>query len=135
MIEDGAYERGSVTMVQRVGDTIRRPVGRWTPVVHALLRYLEARGFAGATRMVPRQMRCSMRSSACNSVSTNAWCGSGSGVLSPGVCCMSAAMPTRSPPRCTGSRHIDLHCWGITAKVCMPDIQELLPLRATEHAA
>jgi hypothetical protein len=34
----------------RVGDTVRRAAGRWTPSVHALLRHLEAAGFAGAPR-------------------------------------------------------------------------------------
>ena len=29
----------------RVGDTVRRRAGPWTPAVHALLRYLEAAGF------------------------------------------------------------------------------------------
>jgi tRNA A-37 threonylcarbamoyl transferase component Bud32 len=30
--------------VSRVGDTVRRPTGTWTPAVHALLAHLEARG-------------------------------------------------------------------------------------------
>ncbi|WP_218577993.1 aminoglycoside phosphotransferase family protein [Phytohabitans rumicis] len=34
----------------RVGDTVRRTPGPWTPSVHALLRHLESRGFAGAPR-------------------------------------------------------------------------------------
>ena len=34
----------------RVGDTVRRVGGPWTPAVHALLAYLAARGFAGAPR-------------------------------------------------------------------------------------
>ncbi len=38
--------------VVRVGDTVRRPVGRWTPAVHDLLRYLESVGFAGAPRVL-----------------------------------------------------------------------------------
>ncbi len=33
-------------------DTIRRPVGRWTPAVHALLRHLEDVGFQGAPRVL-----------------------------------------------------------------------------------
>ncbi len=36
--------------VVRVGDTVRRPAGEWTPGVHALLRHLEAVGFEGAPR-------------------------------------------------------------------------------------
>lgn len=34
----------------RVGDTVRRTAGPWTPSVHALLRHLESTGFAGAPR-------------------------------------------------------------------------------------
>lgn len=41
---------GGVNHVVRSGDTVRRPVGAWTPAVHALLGHLEARGFAGAPR-------------------------------------------------------------------------------------
>jgi hypothetical protein len=36
----------------RVGDTVRRTAGPWTPSVHALLRHLEAAGFAGAPRAI-----------------------------------------------------------------------------------
>jgi hypothetical protein len=35
-----------------VGGTVRRPAGPWTPTVHALLRHLEAREFAGAPRVL-----------------------------------------------------------------------------------
>ncbi|WP_200308731.1 phosphotransferase [Streptomyces adelaidensis] len=52
MIEDGATDRGSVTTVRRVGETIRRPVGEWTPAVHALLTHLETVGFVGAPRVL-----------------------------------------------------------------------------------
>jgi hypothetical protein len=34
----------------RVGDTVRRVPGPWTPSVHALLRHLEAVGFSAASR-------------------------------------------------------------------------------------
>ena len=41
--------RGNVTSgVVRVGCTVRRPAGPWTPAVHALLRHLHAVGFSGA---------------------------------------------------------------------------------------
>jgi len=43
---------GSVTSVQRVGDTVRRTTGPWTPAVHALLRHLAARGFAAAPQVL-----------------------------------------------------------------------------------
>jgi hypothetical protein len=36
--------------VVRVGDTVRRPVGPWTPAVHALLNHLHAVGFTAAPR-------------------------------------------------------------------------------------
>jgi hypothetical protein len=36
--------------VARVGDTVRRPAGPWTPAVHALLTYLHEAGFRGAPR-------------------------------------------------------------------------------------
>lgn len=37
--------------VVRVGDTVRRPTGPWTPTVHALLAHLERKGFTGAPRV------------------------------------------------------------------------------------
>ena len=40
------------TGVVRVGDTVRRPVGRWTPAVHSVLRHLERVGFEGAPRVL-----------------------------------------------------------------------------------
>ena len=42
---------GGVNEVVRVGDTVRRPTGAWTPRVHALLRHLAAEGFAAAPRV------------------------------------------------------------------------------------
>jgi hypothetical protein len=44
---------GDVTEgVVRVGDTVRRPVGPHSPLVHALLTHLESVGFAGAPRFL-----------------------------------------------------------------------------------
>jgi hypothetical protein len=43
---DGGNAYGAV----RVGDTVRRATGPWTPAVHALLDHLAAKGFAGAPR-------------------------------------------------------------------------------------
>ena len=40
------------TRVDRVGATVLRGAGPWTPAVHALLRHLEAAGFRGAPRVV-----------------------------------------------------------------------------------
>jgi hypothetical protein len=42
---------GFISAVTKVGDTVRRPTGPWTPAVHALLRHLEALGFDGAPRV------------------------------------------------------------------------------------
>ena len=38
--------------VVRIGDTVRRPTGPWTPGVHALLRHLEQKGFDGSPRVL-----------------------------------------------------------------------------------
>src|SRR5919112_1630192 len=43
---------GFFSEVVRVGDTVRRSTGPWTPAVHALLRHLEAVGFDGAPRVL-----------------------------------------------------------------------------------
>ena len=50
MVADDTSASGSVSTVARIGDTVRRPAGPWTPTVHALLRHLEAVGFVGAPR-------------------------------------------------------------------------------------
>jgi len=36
---------GTLNPVVRVGDTVRRPAGDWTPTIHALLRHVRVRGF------------------------------------------------------------------------------------------
>ena len=36
---------GDMTAVVRVGDTVRRTAGPWTPTVHAFMRHLRASGF------------------------------------------------------------------------------------------
>jgi Phosphotransferase enzyme family len=36
---------GTLNQVVRVGDTVRRPAGPWTPTVHGLLRHVRQRGF------------------------------------------------------------------------------------------
>jgi hypothetical protein len=43
---------GNLSTVVRVGDTVRRPTGAWTPTIHALLRHLEAKRFDGAPRVL-----------------------------------------------------------------------------------
>ena len=41
---------GNVGGAVRVGDTVRRAAGPWTPAVHALLAHLADKGFAGSPR-------------------------------------------------------------------------------------
>ena len=43
-------EGGNVGGAVRVGDTVRRSAGPWTPAVHALLAHLAGTGFTGAPR-------------------------------------------------------------------------------------
>jgi aminoglycoside phosphotransferase (APT) family kinase protein len=42
---------GGLTPVVRVGETVRRTTGPWTPAVHALLEHLAAVGFDGGPRV------------------------------------------------------------------------------------
>lgn len=42
---------GNTSVVVRVGDTVRRPIGKWTPAVHDLLGHLTSAGFDGAPRV------------------------------------------------------------------------------------
>lgn len=43
---------GNVSTVVRVGNTVRRAQGPWSPAVHELLRHLESRGFSEAPRFL-----------------------------------------------------------------------------------
>jgi hypothetical protein len=43
---------GVIGGAERIGDCVRRPIGPWTPAVHALLQHLEQVGFSGAPRLV-----------------------------------------------------------------------------------
>jgi hypothetical protein len=43
---------GDVTQVTRIGDTVRRSTGPWSPAVHELLRHFESVGFDGAPRFL-----------------------------------------------------------------------------------
>lgn len=43
---------GRSTTVSRVGDTVRRASGPWTPTVHAYLNYLREAGFVGAPEVL-----------------------------------------------------------------------------------
>lgn len=51
-MSETVLEGGDVNVVVRVGDTVRRPQGEWSPAVHALLRHFEAVGFEGAPRFL-----------------------------------------------------------------------------------
>jgi len=44
--EDSLHGGGDTSVVVRVGDTVRRPRGHWTPAVHLLLAHLESVGFS-----------------------------------------------------------------------------------------
>jgi Ser/Thr protein kinase RdoA (MazF antagonist) len=48
--QEQRFEDGNVSDVVRVGDTVRRTAGPWTPAVHALLGHLAERGFDAAPR-------------------------------------------------------------------------------------
>ena len=51
MLEEIPLAGGNVSAgVVRVGDTVRRPAGPWTPAVHALLTHLHDAGFRAAPR-------------------------------------------------------------------------------------
>lgn len=43
---------GDLNFVVRIGDTVRRPVGPWSPAVHALLQHFGSVGFNGAPRFL-----------------------------------------------------------------------------------
>ena len=50
-MEELRLSGGNVTAgVVRVGDTVRRPAGPWTPAVHSLLQHLERKDFSAAPR-------------------------------------------------------------------------------------
>lgn len=52
MTHEVPYDAANVETVVRVGDTVRRTTGPWTPSIHALLRHLEREGFSGAPRVL-----------------------------------------------------------------------------------
>ena len=47
-----SFVGGNLSNAVRVGDTVRRLTGPWTPAVHAVLQHLEARRFDGAPRLL-----------------------------------------------------------------------------------
>lgn len=50
-LREGESASGSVSTVTRFGSRIRRPVGPWTPAVHALLQHLSAKGYPHSPRV------------------------------------------------------------------------------------
>lgn len=48
--DEQPLDGGNTGVVVRVGDTVRRQAGHWTPAVHALLDHLESVGFDAAPR-------------------------------------------------------------------------------------
>jgi hypothetical protein len=50
--EETPLAGGNLSVVVRVGDTVRRPLRPWSAAVHGLLRHLEARSFDGAPRFL-----------------------------------------------------------------------------------
>jgi hypothetical protein len=51
-VSETVLEGGDLNHVVKVGDTVRRPQGEWSPAVHALLPHFEAVGFDGAPRFL-----------------------------------------------------------------------------------
>jgi Phosphotransferase enzyme family len=51
-VSETVLEGGDLNHVVRIGDTVRRPQGEWSPAVHALLDHFEAVGFDGAPRFL-----------------------------------------------------------------------------------
>lgn len=48
--EEEVLAGGNVAKVVRIGDTVRRSAGPWTPTIHALLEFLRQSGFEAAPR-------------------------------------------------------------------------------------
>lgn len=44
-VQETPLAGGKLNAVARVGETVHRPTGSWTPTIHALLRHLRGRGF------------------------------------------------------------------------------------------
>jgi len=52
LLDGEALQGGNVGGAIRIGPTVRRPTGPWTPAVHRLLRHLEAAGLDGIPRVL-----------------------------------------------------------------------------------
>ena len=72
-MEDNGHRSGSINKVERRGNTVRRPVHRWTPAVHGLLRYLEDIGFNGVPRLLGGDGKYEILSYVEGDVGTRPW--------------------------------------------------------------
>jgi len=52
MTQEEVLKGGNVNHVVRMANTVRRPIGYWSPSVHELLKHLEKQGFEGAPRFL-----------------------------------------------------------------------------------
>lgn len=52
LLDGDRFEDGNVGGATRIGMTVRRPTGSWTPAVHRLLEYLDAAGLDGLPRVL-----------------------------------------------------------------------------------
>ncbi|MGZ9584290.1 phosphotransferase [Paenibacillus marinisediminis] len=52
MSHEEVLKGGNVNHIVRIGNTVRRPTGDWSPSVHELLKHLEKQGFEGAPRFL-----------------------------------------------------------------------------------
>lgn len=57
LLDGDALAGGAVGGASRVGGTVRRPAGAWTPAVHALLDHLAAAGLDGVPRVLGLDVR------------------------------------------------------------------------------
>jgi 8-oxo-dGTP diphosphatase len=57
LLDGSALDLGNVGGAVRIGATVRRPTGPWSPAVHALLAHLHASGLDGVPRVLGRDVR------------------------------------------------------------------------------
>ncbi len=57
LLDGESLQGGAVGGAARIGGTVRRPTGPWTPAVHALLDHLAASGLDGVPRVLGRDSR------------------------------------------------------------------------------
>jgi 8-oxo-dGTP diphosphatase len=57
LLDGAALDLGNVGGAVRIGATVRRPTGPWSPAVHALLAHLHASGLDGVPRVLGRDAR------------------------------------------------------------------------------